>query len=173
MSGIRFAQGLQVVPIYALTAGNADAESTFVKLENMQWLSFLVNVGTITNATDSVVVTVKTTAGSTDASTAAGDIAIPFWYRESSAVGGDDWGDVTYVSTGSDGLTIAATDDNKLFLIDVDPSIIPSKDADAASLYIDLDNTITSTDTVIIDIIGVFEPRYPQVEQKSSTAGAT
>ena len=173
MAGIRFAEGLQVVPLYALTSNASDVESRFIKLENMQWMSFLVNVGTLTASTDSIVVTVKTTAGTTDTSTAAGDVAIPFWYRKSSAVGGDNWGDDTYVSTGSDGMTIAATDDNMLFLIDVDPSVIPALDADAESLYIDLDHSMVSTDATIVDVIGVFEPRYPQVEQKSSTAGAT
>lgn len=170
MAGIRFAEGLQVVPLYAMTATVTDAESRFVKLENMQWMSFLVNTGTLVASTDSILVTVKTTAGSTDTSTAADDVAIPFWYRLSSAVGGDDWGSITYVSTGSDGATISATDDNKLLLIDVDPSVIPSKDADAASLYIDLDFSAVSTDTIVMDVIGVFEPRYPQNEQLSSTA---
>jgi len=173
MSGIRFAEGLQVVPLYALTAGQAAAESKFVKLENMQWMTFLVNVGTITNGTDSVLVTVRTTSSATDTSTASDDVAIPFWYRKSAAVASDNWGDVTYVSTGSDGMTIIGTDDNMLWIIDVDPAVIPAKDADAQSLYIDLDHSIAGTDTVIVDVIGVFEPRYPQVEQKSSTAGAT
>ena len=168
---IRFAQKLQVVPLKT-PAVLADGESAHVKVENMQWMSFLINTGTITASTDTVVFKVYSTtneAGSTNAA----DTALPFWYRLSAAVGGDNWGDVTEVSTGSDGVTITG-DDDRLLIIDVDPAVIPSKDADATHVYVDIDVTITATDTAPIgSIIGVFEPRYPQVEQKSSTSAAT
>ena len=169
---IRFAQKLQTVPLKTPEV-LADGESQHVKVENMQWLSFLINWGTITADTDTVVFKVYSTtneAGSTNAA----DTALPFWYRLSSAVGADNWGDVTEVSTGSDGVTVNGTLDDKMLIIDVDPAVIPSKDADATHVYVDIDVSITATDTAPIgSIIGVFEPRYPQVENLSSTAGAT
>lgn len=169
--GIRFAQGLQVVPLVT-PAVLADGESAHVKVENMQWLSFLINFGTITASTDAVKFSIYSTTNAAG-STNSNDTALPFWYRLSSAVGTDDWGDVTYVSTGSDGVTVTGSDD-MLLILDLDPAIIPSKDDGATHVYVDYDVTITATDTApIVSIIGVFEPRYPQVEQKSSTSGAT
>ena len=164
--GIRFAQKLQVVPLVT-PAVLTDGESAHVKVENMQWMSFLINMGTFTASTDNIVFKVYSTTDETG-STAAGDTALPFWYRLSAAVGTDNWGDVTAVSTGSDGVTITNKDDMML-IVDVDPAVIPSKDADATHVYIDCD--VTTTDTApIVSIIGVFEPRYPQVENLSSTS---
>ena len=167
--GIRFAQKLQVVPKKTPEV-LADGDFAHTRLKNMQWLSFLCNWGTITTATDSVVYRVYSTTAE-DGSTSTSDVALPFWYRLSSAVGSDDWGDVTHVSTGSDGVTITGDLDDKMLIIDVDPAVIPSKDDNATHVYIDIDVTITATDTAPYgSIIGVFEPRYPQVENLSSTS---
>jgi hypothetical protein len=167
--GIRFSQQLQAVPLMA-PATLADGDFGHVRLKNMQWLSFLINWAAITNDTDNIVFKVYSTTCE-DGSTNSADVALPFWYRLSAAVGGDNWGDVTYVSTGSDGATVVGTQDNMALIIDVDPAIIPSKDADATHVYIDIDVTITSTDTAPAgSIIGVFEPRYPQAENISSTS---
>ena len=166
--GIRFAQKLQTVPLKTpavLTAGDFG----HVRLKNMQWLSFLCNWGTITGDTDSVVYTVYSTTAE-DGSTSTNDTSLPFWYRLSSAVGADDWGDVTSVAAGS-GVTVTGTLDDKMLIIDVDPAAIPAKDADATHVYIDVALSIAGTDTAPIgSIIGVFEPRYPQAEIASSTS---
>ena len=168
--GIRFAEGLQVVNLKT-PAVVADGNSAHVKVENMQWLSFLIQTGTITDSTDTINFKIYSTtnvAGSTNAN----DTALPFWYRVST-LATDNWGDITYVSTGSDGVTVTGSDD-QLLILDLDPSVIPSKDDGATHVYVDYDATITATDTgAITSIIGVFEPRYPQVEQKSSTSAAT
>lgn len=170
MAKIRFAEGLHVVPLLAPAIATSDTESQHVKLENMQWLSFLVQWGALENSTDSFTITVKSTTNGAG-STASGDTAIPFWYRLSEAVGGDNWGDATYVSTGSDGVSITGALDNKMLILDVDPAIIPSKDADASHMYVDIDWIIGGTDINYgPDVIGVFESRYPQVEHISSTS---
>jgi hypothetical protein len=168
--GIKFAEGLQVCHLKTPAVLAADGESAWVKLENMQWISFLVSIGTITNTTDNIIFYVQSTTSATSGTTNANDTAIPFWYRLSSAVSDDNWGDITQVSTGTDGYTLTGASDDRLVIIDVDPAYIPSRDSDADYVYLDMDITLTSTDTgPIVSIVGVFEPRYPQVEQLSSS----
>jgi hypothetical protein len=169
--GIRYAQGLQVVPLEGPADITADAESEWVELENMQWVSFLVICGKI-GVSDTINVAVKSTTSATSGTTNANDYALPFDYRKSSAVGDDDWGAITSVTTATGYVQITAADDDKLFLIDIDPAVVAAHDSDAKYLYLDWDVTdSSSTDTAtIVGAVGVFEPRYPQNEQVSSSA---
>lgn len=173
MNGIRFAEGLQVVPLYAPKTSTADHESAHVKLENLHWLTFIVSAGNLSGASTATWnIAVKST---TDASgsTASGDYALPFWYRLAT-VATDNWGDRTAVTTATGYVQFTGAAGEACYLIDVDPSVIPSHDSDATHLYVDIDTAADgATDTCNLSIIGVFEPRYPQVEQKSSTSAAT
>ena len=173
MAGIRFAEGLQVVPLKYPADSTADLESAHVKLENMQWLTFLLEFSLSGSSTATYNVAVKSTTDFAG-STAAGDYALPFWYRTGSAVGSDDWGDITAVSTATGYVQFTGASTSNILMIDVDPAVIPAHDSDATHLYVDIDLTADgATDSCILSIVGIFEPRYPQVEQKSSTSAAT
>ena len=167
MGNFRFAQGLQVVPLKAPAATTDDSESKCVALENAHWCTFIISLGALDVTTDTYTFTPY--SASTN-STGSGDTALPFWYRKSSAVGTDDWGNVTAVSAGT-GVSITGADDNKLLLIDVNLDVIPALDSDAAYMYIDIDaGAAAASDTnYATSIIAVLEPRYPQAEIPSST----
>jgi len=170
--GIRFAEGLQVVPLYAPKTTTAASETEHVKLENLHWLTFIVMADTeCGSATSTHNIYVKSTTA--EGSTAAGDYALPFWYREA-VVATDNWGDITAVTTATGYAQFDASDDEPCILIDLDPSVIPSHDSDATHVYLDMTTVGDgATDICRISVVGVFEPRYPQVEQKSSSAAAT
>ena len=172
--GIRFAEGLQVVPLKYPYDTTVDSESQHFKLENMQWLSFLVNFGGVSgDSTDYVRFAVKSTTN-VGGSTAAGDYTLPFWYRLGGGIGDDNWGDITAVTTATGYVEVTLASTANLLLIDVDPSIIYAHDSDATHGYIDMDVAMPgATDAIIVSIAGIFEPRYPQSEQKSSTSAAT
>lgn len=168
MGNFRFAQGLQVVPLEAPAATTDDVESAAVALKNVHWVTFLVQVGSMTTATTNTIT--FTPYSATGQTTASGDTALPFWYRKSSAVGTDNWGDVTAVSAGS-GIALTGADSNKLLIIDVDPDVVPALDSDAAYMYLDIDvGADGATDAnYATSVIGVLEPRYAQAEIPSST----
>lgn len=169
--GIRYGEGLQVVPLEPVTAAFADGESEWVELENMHWLSFFVYVGGITASTDDVKVYVKSTTSATSGTTNAADYTLPFDYRKSGALGTDTWGAITSVTTAVGYVSIiGSSDDNSITQIELNPDVIFAHDPDAKYVYLDFDITVTSTDTIPLAAWGVFEPRYPQNSQLSSSA---
>ena len=167
--GIRFADGLQVVPLLAPAATTADAESAFVKCKNLQWLSFIISVGNLSgSATATWNIAIKSTTSS-GGSTAAGDYALPFTYR-SATLGTDNWGDATAVTTATGYVQFTGGEGDVNILIDVNPADIASHDSDATEVYVDIDHTGDgATDSCYMSIVGVFEPRYPQAENLSSS----
>ena len=165
---IRFGEGLQVTLLEPITT-IADGRSEWVRLENLQWMTFFVYVGAIVASTDSVNVYVYSTTSATSGTTNANDQSIPFKYRLSSALGVDSWGAITAVTTATGYVAIGGTDDNKLLQIEVDPGDIASRDSDAEFIYLEFDATVTSTDTIYLGAFGVFEPRYPQNAQITTT----
>jgi hypothetical protein len=167
--GIRYGEGLQVVLLEPITT-IADGESEWIELENYQWLTLFVYVGSITASTDSVNVYVRSTTSATSGTTNSNDYALPFDYRLSSALGTDSWGSITSVTTATGYVAISGTDDNKMVQIELNPDIIYAHDSDAKYIYLDFDATVTSTDTIYLGAWGVFEPRYPQNSQLSSSA---
>jgi hypothetical protein len=165
--GAKFAEKLQIVPLYApvVTTATSGYESASVALKNVQWLTFLVNWGTMTSdSTDTwtLGVEVSTAAGSTTTAT-----AIPFTYRLSAAVGADNWGDAT--TCAATGLSINATQDDMSLLIDVDPADIPSLDADAiyANVWIVPVNVVVN---YAVSIHALIDPRYAQSEIMTTSA---
>ena len=169
MAGIRFAEGLQVVPLYAPKASTADHESAHVTLENMHWLTFIVSVGNLAGASTATWNLAVKSSTDVAGSTAANDYALPFWYRLA-VVGTDNWGDRTAVTTATGYVQFTGAAGEACYLIDVDPDVIYSHDSDALAVYIDVDTAAdAATDACNLSIVGVFEPRYPQVEQLSSS----
>ena len=162
----RYAEKLHIVPLLSPAASTGTSLSYAAKLKNAQWLSFLVNWGSMTSdSTDVMTLTVVATTGGGN-TTGASDVAIPFVYRLSAAVGSDNWGDAT--TCANTGLTINATQDDVALLIDVDPASIPALLSDAAGVRLVIDGTVVITNYAT-SVIGLIEDRYPQAEHISST----
>jgi hypothetical protein len=164
--GVKYAEKLQIVPIYApqVCTATTGIESASVKLENVQWLSFLVYWGAMTSdSTDTITVGVETStaAGSTTNAT-----AIAFKYRLSAVIGDDNQGTITDAT--SAGVSVTAAQANMALLIDVDPASIPALDSDAlyANVFVTPVNIVTN---YALGITAFIEPRYPQNENLSSS----
>jgi hypothetical protein len=162
--GIKFGEKIQVVPLYAPVETTESKETACVALENAQWVTFLVMTGALaTDSDDQYEITVKSAATN---STGAADVAIPYKYRLSSAVGTDSWGAIT--SATSTGFILEATTDGaKAVLIDVDPASIPALDSDALYVYVDIATTTMVSGPVAVS--AYIEPRYPQNSNLSSS----
>jgi hypothetical protein len=159
MAKVRFGEGMDVLPHIAPVAITESAvNGCDLALKYANWVSFLVQWGVFTSdATDTITITVETSTGT---STAATDVAIPFTYRLSAAVGTDTWGAATTCSTA--GLAITATQDSMMLLIDVNPDSIPGEDSDAD--YIRVVVTPTTGVSTVISAIAAFEPKYQKVD---------
>ena len=162
--GVRFAEKIHVIPLLAPVETTEAKVSAFVALENAQWITFLIQTGALaTDSDDQYEITVASATGQT---TNANDIAIPYKYRLSSAVGTDSWGAIT--SATSTGFILeATTDGSKAVLIDVDPASVPALDADGLYLYVDIATTTMVSGPVAVS--AYIEPRYPQNSNLSSS----
>jgi hypothetical protein len=165
--GAKFAEKLQIVPLYypQVSTATGGVESASVALKNVQWLTFMVYWGAMTSdSTDTMTIGVET---STAAGSTTSAVAIPFTYRLSAAVGDDNWGDAT--TCAATGYSVNATQDGMTLLIDVDPASIPALDSDAlyANVFITPVNLVTN---YAIGVHALIEPRYPQCENRSTTA---
>lgn len=106
-------------PRYVMLSSPADSagaavSSDVIGCKELHDIDLLVLAGTITG--DSIVVTVEECDDTTPSNTSA----IAFKYRKGAAVGTDEDGDVSDAT--SSGVTLAATDDDKLLTISVDPA---------------------------------------------------
>ena len=155
---IRYGMGIQIVPLMSpVDLGSTDTGSAFVNVRNANWVTFEIPFGTITG--DTVVVTVEESTAASSGS----EVAIPFVYRLSSPLGTDSWGAVTTCDSG--GVTVAASDDDSILLIDVDPATL---DAGYNYLRVWL-NLGGSASAVEVAVIAHLEPRYPQTSPISSS----
>lgn len=158
MKGIRFGEGLKPVPL-AAAYNTTSTASSFVDVKNSHWLTFGVNWGAVDTA---VTITVEEcTSNST--SGGATEVAIPFRYRLSGAIGSDSWGAIT--TSDSSGLAlVASTNDNQMMLIDIDPSAL-----DDGYNYVRVKVGTASNGTLPLTVTAFLEPRYPQFNQVSSS----
>jgi len=158
MAQFRFAETAKVMPVIAPVAFTTSAiESAYVNLLHIgHWAEFHVAFGVMTSDTsDTVTLTVEC---STAATSNATEVTLPFWYRLSAAVATDQMGAITSATTV--GVAVTATDDAKMVIISVDPSIIPAHLATGQWLRL----VATPTDAVASGVISaVFygESRYP------------
>ena len=162
--GVKYAEKIQIVPIYAPQATTAaDLETAHVKLENVQWITFLCSWGALTtDGGDGSIKVYSTTAASTANATEQG-----FSYRLSSAVGDDNWGAITSVDSTSSA-PIGEANDNMSMLIDVDPASVVATDSDAQYIHLLMDGSNLGTNAAF-GVHAFIEPRYPQNENLSST----
>jgi hypothetical protein len=155
MPHVAFSEPAKLIPLLepktiAATVTNTDA----VDLLGVHWATLCIQFGAITDD----VCNVKVEA-STAASTSGTDKeVVGFRYRLTAAVGTDEHGAITTAS--SDGVTASTSDDNKMLIIDIDPSQVAALGADyryvRAVIAPSSDNTAT-----YVSAFGVLQSRYP------------
>lgn len=146
---IRFSESVHVVP--AITPVDITTTTTYTDVFNTgetQWLQFLLQFGAVTG--DTATVTVEECSDTS----ATGATAIAFTYRLSSATGTDSLGAVTAAT--SSGVTVAATDDNKVLIIDVDPATL-SATKPYVRVAIDPGGSMSA---FVVGAVALAEPRY-------------
>jgi hypothetical protein len=166
MNGIRFAEGLKILPVLAPIAFTTSAIDTEpVDMNHNHWVTFLCNFGAMTSdSTDTVTVTVMCSSVETSAT---GD-EVPFSYRLSAAVDTDTMGDITAGTT--DGVAITAEDDAKVLIIDVNPAVCAHYNSRSDGRWVWLKLTPSSdVASGVVGVIAVTENRYPGNAMPSST----
>lgn len=163
MNQFQFAEGLKVLPILAPADITTTATGTqYVDISKAHWASFVVQFGNLNNSTGTVTVEAST-AGSSNATEAA----IPFKYRLTSAVATDSLGAIT--SASSAGVAIAAADDNKALIIEVDPAALPANPgADYKYLRVVV-TPATDNTNYLVGAVAYLQPRYPGNSIASAT----
>lgn len=156
-NNIRFAQPVKAYPVLAPADITTSATATqYVDLQNANWLTFVIYTGNLNNSTSTITVEAST-AGSSNATEAA----IPFSYRKSASGVGVDGGYGAVTAGTSSGISLVATDDNKLLFIDVDPAAV-GVNPGADYRYVRLVVTPASDNTnYVIGASAFIEPRYP------------
>jgi hypothetical protein len=162
----RLGQIEQVVPCLApVDAVATEKDSTFVALKGAQRISFLLFFGVITAASADQVITVTVQCASSAASTS--ELPMPFLYRVSGAVGTDTWGAIVAATTA--GFTVDTTaQDNKLYLIDVDPHAVPAIKANASYVRLEVVPDAGGSAT-LCSIIAIISPRYAATNMLSTS----
>lgn len=165
MHGIRFAEGMNIIPLLAPQDIVATATATeYVDLDLVNWVTFLVPFGNIasTDSTGEVVVTVLCSTAATTAS----ETAMAFSYRLSGAAGANTMGAITAAT--SAGVGVGQGDDNKILVIDVDPAAVAAVGTDKRFLHLVATPTSEVTAT-LLGALAVTEPRYPSNSPLVST----
>ena len=157
MSSVAFGMGEQLVPIISpLDIIATDVDSAWVSVSNAHHVTFIVSLGTITGDTLNITVECATTTAS------AAAITSEFLYRFSGAVASDTWDVVTTSDTL--GVTVTASDDDKLLLIDYDPAQYADYEYVRLALV-----TGGSMSACEVSAMAVLKPRYPQAYPISSS----
>lgn len=158
MNGIRYAEGLKVLPVLAPVAFTTTSINTeAVDMGENHWATFLINFGQMTSdSTDTVTVTVVCSSVDTSAT---GE-CIDFAYRLSAAVDTDLMGAITAGTT--DGVAVTAISDATLLIIDVDASKMVNKTGVTPGRYLTLELAPSAEmASGVVGVIAVLEPRYP------------
>jgi len=153
---IRFGQAAKVIPLLAPQDITETATGTsFVGVKNANWLTFLVQFGVITG--DSIHVTVEVAPVNTDTGT---ETAVGFNYVLTGAIDTNTYGSVTAVAAGSN-VSLSASDDNKLLIIDVDPGDMQSALATADYCRVLITPSSSSVSAALVSAVAVIEHKYP------------
>ena len=144
--------------VLAQSGTTGDVATTFLNLANCHMAELVVMLGAITD--DTTVLTFRESTGSDSTS----DLAIPFTYRLSAALGTDTgWGAVTTCDSG--GLTLAVTDDNKVLIVHFNPA-----DLTDGYKYIHGEfATGGSTSAFALAAIWLIDPRYATLDTQSDS----
>lgn len=148
---------VHVVPLVApVDTTTTTVNTDVIGAKEYEEIQFIIICGAITG--DTAVVTVE----ECDDTTPTNSTAIAFSARESSAVGTDAMGDRT--ATAAAGYTLAATDDNKILLVDVDPATL----TDGYPYLRCVIDPGASMSAFLIAVIAICKPRYPKATQLSA-----
>lgn len=143
-------QEVHIVPAIApIDTTTTTVNTDVIGVKEYEAIEFVISFGAITG--DTVVVTLKEST-----STTASGTAVAGKYRLSSAVNTDTMGAVTALTAGT--VTIAATDDNKVLLIDVEPAALT---AGYPYVFVEL-NPGASMSSCVVSAVALLKPRYPQ-----------
>lgn len=155
--GNRFAETEKILPVIAPVAfTTAEILGAYVDMEGMHWGEFHVSFGVMTSdSSDTVTLTVEC---STEASSNATEVTLPFWYRVSAAVATDQMGAITSATTA--GMSVDAEDDAKMVIISVDPDCIPGALTDGRFLRV-VATPSAQMGSGVISAVFYGEPRYP------------
>lgn len=154
-----------IVPIVSPQDITGTATSApYMDLKNAQAAGFLICVGNVDGtSTDTEVITVQaaTAEGGTEA-------AIPFRYRQATALGANVWGAVT--TCASTGLAYAVGDDNKWLWIEIEPAELAADD------YRYVRVVLTDTPDManfLVAVVGFIQARYKQTTMLTATGSAS
>lgn len=157
---LRYAMDYHVVPTLQPVDDTATAATAFVDVKDHLWLEFLVPLGAVTG--DTVTMTVEEcTANAT--SGGATEVAVPFVYRLSSALGTDSMGAAT--TSSSSGIAISASDDNMVYVLSIDPRRL---DENYNFVRVTFAQG-SSTSDFAAAVIALLYPRYPQATPLSAS----
>jgi len=152
-----FDETVHVVPV--LAPADITTSTTYtdvVGLKEYRRIQFHILFGAITG--DTVALTVE----ECDDTTPTNSSAIAFKYRKSSAVGTDSMGALTDATTS--GITVAATDDNKVIIVEVD-----ARDLSDGYPYVRVAlDPGSSMSACVVGATAILEPRYAQSSQLSA-----
>ena len=156
MKGVRYGEGIKVIPVLAPKNIAATlTETAYVDLDLVNWVTFVANIGALSSAggtCDDVTITVVTSSLASTASTTG----ISFQYRLSSAIGTDAWGAITAGT--SDGVAVDYSADNASMIIDLDPVVAHAKSS--VKRFVAVTFTPASTSS-FVSCNALVEPRYP------------
>ena len=173
MGKFRFAQGLKVQPVLGpVDTAAVAAVTAFVDCDLLNWLTFVVPFGNMTSD-DCDIITITVRCSTEDTSATTEPMALDFWYRVTSAVATDSTTDIIAgtsdgIGTSDDGIN-AANLDNKVLIIDVDPSVVAAKAATSGGNRWVSVNFAPTGPITILGAIAVGETRYPGNNIPSST----
>ena len=144
--------------VLAQSGTTGDVATSFLNLANCHVAELVVMLGAITS--DDTVLTFRESTGSDSTS----DLAIPFRYRLSAAIGTDTgWGSVT--TCDSAGLTLGQADDNKVLIVHFDPA-----DLTDGYKYVHGEfATGGSTAAFALAAIWLIDPRYATTDPASDS----
>ncbi len=161
----KFGMDENVVPLIAPVDTAAVAIVTpWIDLAKAHDLSILVFFGAITAASADQAVTVTVEAAT--AAATGSEAAVAFNYRLSDAVGANVWNAIAAAT--SSGLSIATTDDNKMLLVDIDPSAIQAAKADARYVRVVVTPDAGGTATLVAAWADI-NPRNKMTTMESAT----
>ena len=148
---------IHVVPVISpVDTTSTTVNTDVVGLKEYHEAAFVIDFGVITG--DTVVVTLE----ECDDTTPTNSTAIAFHYRKSSATGTDSMGDLTAAT--ASGVTVAATDDNKLLIAYVDASEL-SEGYPYVRCVVDPGASMSAC---LVSAVALLTPRYKQATNLSA-----
>jgi hypothetical protein len=157
-----------IVPLLApVDESSSDTKTAYLDLKGVNRAAILLIFGNIHSGTAADTETITVEAASDPA---AAEAAITFKYRKSGAVGDNTWGAISAATTA--GFTVAITDDNKCFWLEIDVDALAANEYRYVRASI-CPTTASQMANCVVGALGVIEPRYKMTTFASATASAS